>query len=60
MNAQAQCLLTRLEALAASIRDPVRRTEVQRIIARLAHRDQEWPDDTELMRIRLRQTDGAN
>jgi len=43
-----------LGAIAASIQDPARREEVQRIIARLSHRAQEWPDDAEMIRLRLK------
>jgi hypothetical protein len=53
-------LLAELEAIAASIQDPAKRHEVQRIIARLSHPDQEWPDEAELMRLRLKDTDSDN
>ena len=53
-------LLADLEAIAASIQDPVKRQEVQRIIAQLSHRAQEWPDETEMMRLRLKCSDGDN
>jgi hypothetical protein len=53
-------LLADLEAIAASIQDPAKRHEVQRIIARLSHQDQEWPDEAELMRLRLKDTDSDN
>ena len=46
--------LADLEAIAASIQDPAKRHEVQRIIARLSHQAQEWPDDAEMMRLRLK------
>ena len=59
MSDETQRLVADLEAIAASIRDPARREEVQRIIARLAHQGREWPDDTELMRLRLKH-DGDN
>ena len=47
-------LLADLEAIAASIQDPAKREEVQRIIARLSQRGQEWPDDAEMIRLRLK------
>jgi hypothetical protein len=53
-------LLADLEAIAASIQDPAKRQEVRRIIARLSHQDQEWPDEAELMRLRLKDTDSDN
>ena len=53
-------LLADLEAIAASIQDPAKRQEVQRIIARLSHQDQEWPDEAEMMRIRLKYTNEAD
>jgi hypothetical protein len=53
-------LLADLEAIAASIQDPAKRHEVQRIIARLSHQDQEWPDEAELMRLRLKDTGSDN
>jgi hypothetical protein len=54
MNDDKECLLADLEAIAASIQDPAKREEVQRIIARLSHRAQEWPDDAEMIRLRLK------
>ena len=59
MSDGIQRLVAELEAIAASIRDPARRAEVHRIIARLAHQDAEWPDEAELMRIRLKYSNGA-
>jgi hypothetical protein len=49
-------LIAELEAIAASIRDPDRREEVLKILARLSD---EWPDADELLRIRLRYSDGS-
>jgi hypothetical protein len=49
-----QRLIADLEAIAASIRDPAKREEVLKILARLSN---EWPDDDELLRIRLRYSD---
>ena len=60
MTDDKERLLADLEAIAASIQDPAKREEVQRIIARLAHQDQEWPSDEEIMCIRLKHTDWAN
>jgi hypothetical protein len=53
-------LLADLEAIAASIQDLAKRQEVQRIIAQLSHRAQECPDETEMMRLRLKCSDGDN
>ena len=60
MNDETRRLVADLEAIAASIRDPARREEVQRIIARLAHQDAAWPDEVELMRLRLKHSDPDN
>jgi hypothetical protein len=60
MNDAKERLLADLDAIAASISDPARRAEVQRIIARLAHQAQEWPDDAELMRLRVKHYESAN
>jgi hypothetical protein len=60
MSDDREHLLTDLEAIAASIQDPAKRQEVQRIIARLSYRAQEWPDDAEMMRLRLKCSDSAN
>jgi hypothetical protein len=60
MSDDKERLLADLEAIAASIQDPTKRQEVQRIIARLSHQDQEWPDEAELMRLRLKCIDSAN
>jgi hypothetical protein len=60
MNDKRECLLTDLEAIAASIQDPAKRQEVQKIIARLSYRAQEWPDDAEMMRLRLKCSDSAD
>ena len=54
MTDEKERLLADLEAIAASIQDPAKRQEVQRIIARLAHQAQEWPDDAEMMHLRLK------
>jgi hypothetical protein len=59
MDAERKCLLADLEAIAASIQDPAKREGVRRIIARLAHQDQEWPDDAEIMIIRIKYDDRA-
>ena len=59
MTDNKERLLADLEAIAASIRDPTKREEVQRIIARLSHRAQEWPDDAEMVHLRLKCSDSA-
>ena len=60
MTDDKEHLLADLEAIAASIQDPAKRQEVQRIIARLSHQAQEWPDDAEMMNLRLKCSDGDN
>ena len=60
MTDERERLLADLETIAASIQDPAKRQEVQRIIAQLSHRAQEWPDETEMMRLRLKCSDGDN
>ena len=60
MTDERERLLADLEAIAASIQDPAKRQEVQRIIARLSHQAQEWPDDAEMMHLRLKCSDSAN
>jgi hypothetical protein len=60
MTDERECLLADLEAIAASIQDPAKRQEVQRVIARLSHPDQEWPDDAEMTRLRLKCSDNDN
>jgi hypothetical protein len=59
MNNERERLLADLEAIAASIQDPAKRQEVQRIIAQLSYRAQEWPDDAEMVRLRLKCSDNA-
>jgi len=58
MNDDRQPLIADLKAIAASIRDPAKREEVLKIIARLSPESDEWPDDAELLHIRLRHDDG--
>ena len=60
MADEKERLLADLEAIAASIQDPAKREEVQRIIARLSHQAEEWPDEAEMMRLRLRLSDSKN
>ena len=60
MNDDKERLLADLEAIAACIQDPAKREEVQRIIARLSDRAQEWPDEVEMMNLRLKCSDGDN
>jgi hypothetical protein len=57
MSDDRQRLIENLQAIAASIRDPAKREEVLKIIARLSPASDEWPDDAELLRIRLRYDD---
>ena len=60
MADEREGLLADLEAIAASIQDPAKRQEVQRIIAWLSHQAQEWPDDAEMMRLRLKCSDSTS
>jgi hypothetical protein len=60
MNDDKERLLADLEAIAASIQDSAKREEVQRIIAQLSYRAQEWPDDAEMMRLRLKCSGSEN
>ncbi len=59
MTDNKERLLADLEAIAASIQDPAKRQEVQRIIARLSHRAQEWPEEAEMVHLRLKCSDSA-
>jgi hypothetical protein len=52
MSDDRQRLIADLKAIAASIRDPTKREEVLKIIARLSPDSDEWPDDAELSHIR--------
>jgi hypothetical protein len=60
MDDETRRLVADLEAIAASLRDPARRQAVQRIIARLSNKGREWPDEAELVRLRLKHSDDAN
>jgi len=60
MTDDKERLLADLEAIAASIQDPAKRQEVQRIIARLSHQAEEWPDQAEMMNLRLKCSDNNN
>jgi hypothetical protein len=60
MTDERERLLADLEAIAASIQDSAKRQEVQRIIARLSHQTEEWPDDAEMMHLRLKCSDSKN
>jgi hypothetical protein len=51
-----QRLIAELEAIAASICDPAQRSEVLEVLARL---HDEWPNDDELMKLRLRYSDDS-
>lgn len=43
-----------LQAIADAASDPAERQEVLKIITRLSHQEQEWPDTDQLIRINLR------
>ena len=60
MTDERERLLADLEAIAASIQNPAKRQEVQKIIARLSYQAQEWPDDAEMMHLRLKCSDSDN
>ena len=60
MTDDKERLLADLEAIAASIQDPAKRQEVQRIIARLSHQAEEWPDQAEMMNLRLKYSGNDN
>jgi hypothetical protein len=60
MNDDRQRLIADLKAMAASIQDPAKREEVLKIIARLSPEVDEWPDDAEMMRLRLKCSDIEN
>jgi hypothetical protein len=60
MTDDKERLLADLEAIAASIQDSAKHDEVQRIIAQLSYRAQEWPDDAEMMRLRLKCSGSEN
>jgi hypothetical protein len=51
MMMTSTALIEDLKTLAASSPDPAQREEVLKILARLSD---EWPNDAELMRIRLK------
>jgi hypothetical protein len=51
MSDDRQRLIADLKTIAASIRDPTKREEVLKIIARLSPDSDEWPDDAELSPI---------
>jgi hypothetical protein len=52
MSDDKQRLIADLKTIAASIRDPTKREEVLKIIARLSSESDEGPDDAEPLRIR--------
>ena len=54
MSDDRQRLIADLKAIAASIRDPTKREEVLKIIARLSPDSDEEPDDAEPMHNRSR------
>lgn len=49
-----QRTVTDLQAIADAASDPAEREEVLKIITRLSHQEEEWPDIDELIRINLR------
>jgi hypothetical protein len=54
MSDDRQRLIADLKTIAASIRDPTKREEVLKIIARLSPESDEEPDDAEPMQNRSR------
>ena len=52
MSDDRQRLIADLKAIAASIRDPTKREEVLKILARLPPESDDGPDDAELSHIR--------
>ena len=54
MSDDRQRLIADLKTIAASIRDPTKREEVLKIIARLSPESDEGPDDAEPMHNRSR------
>jgi hypothetical protein len=60
MTDERERLLADLDAIAASIQNPAKRQEVQRIIVRLSHQTEEWPDAAEMMNLRLKYSGNDN
>jgi hypothetical protein len=60
MSDDRQRLIADLKAIAASIRDPTKREEVLKIIARLSPESDEWPDGAEPLHNRSRYDDKPN
>jgi hypothetical protein len=59
MSDDRQRLIADLKTIAASIRDPTKREEVLKIIARLSPESGEWPNDAEPLSIRSRYDDNS-
>jgi hypothetical protein len=59
MEDQIQSIINDLQVVASETSDPEKREEVLRIIARLSNQD-EWPNEDDLMRIRLRYSNIEN
>lgn len=55
-----QRTVTDLQAIADTASDPAEREEVLKIITRLSHQEEEWPDIDELIRIKLRYASESN
>jgi hypothetical protein len=60
MTDERERLLADLDAIAGSIQDPAKRQEVQKIIVRLSHQTEEWPDAAEMMNLRLKYSGNDN
>jgi hypothetical protein len=60
MKKSAFLLILKSSPRRSRILPSAKRQEVQRIIARLSHQAQEWPDEAEMMRLRLRLSDSKN
>jgi|1185.fasta_scaffold642892_1 hypothetical protein len=59
MEDQIQSIINDLQVVASETSDPEKREELLRIIARLSNQD-EWPNEDDLMRIRLRYSNIEN
>jgi hypothetical protein len=59
MEDQLQSIINDLQVVASETSDPEKREELLRIIARLSNQD-EWPNEDDLMRIRLRYSNIEN
>jgi hypothetical protein len=59
MEDQIQSIINDLQVVASETSDPEKREELLRIVARLSNQD-EWPNEDDLMRIRLRYSNIEN